>query len=902
MSRALSNAPGSDSPLKAHLVAKAAYSNAKLTRKENHRELRRDMVNVSLVVEPEKFLELFVPEPPSSAGEKARRKPANPFAKMEKPTTERKMYEEYPKALNKIIRGSDYTFVATPYKADNATDPKLAVDCGMYPRKRVPKKDKTKEMDPKKRKDFRRVCWSGIDLPAECKLEDDPFEDGVDTGRPSSDKRRDASGQALSYLELSFHHQYRTFVFMLIFIGVNCRLLRVDRSGLFVTKRFNVMKTDFLVEFLWRYTQLSPEDRGYDTTAMYINPAPHARDPLAKMMRERLSEVQNALTRANARETGGIEKGLGQGKKDDEEVPEEHIVELWQESLDMKWPWWKLRVTDEKTGQDRWFLTGKPSFQAPGVRGRGTRCHIAVELITDADENHTLAKQFVYLKDCWRVVVDTAGDDSPEIQKEGETLRRLNEANVPHVPTLVAHGDLRGQATQAPDAWKKVNDKHRSRMKRHQHYRLVVEEIGKPLSQFKNSGQLMLVMHDCLQAHSEAFKIGIIHRDISGGNVLLYKDKKGAWRGLLTDWELSKDFRKDSKPRQLGRTGTLQFSAVRILDDPSKTVCVTDEIECFFHVLIYFAVRFLQHNLPDRFVGQFLNNYFDVSSGFTVADELTAPELKRRAMETGRIPIDSCGPTTSLQFMWVNVPPKASKPPASSKPSQPRAAPLAPPNYTHPLNDLISTLLSWFSALYTLEHLNKVVPPNPSQAQGCQGGEVAFIFDDDAQPAPPISPPEPPSPAELARLKDLADNVNHKTVLMLFRQACGKAYPSDKGEDKRPEKGYAPRSPETPQFSSLPGFSDGGEESDDQAEDAPAPPSSPDASAPDAIAAVEEQQYEDRPAGMVVSNGLEANMMDEPEDEGGPRTPSPCPSRPKRGREDDVAPSVLGTSEKRSRC
>ena len=97
MSRTLSNAPGSDSPLKAHLVAKAPLSSAKLTRKdsENHRELCHDMLNLSLVVEPEKFLEFFVPEPTIPAGKEAHEKLLNPFMKMRKPTTERKMYEDY---------------------------------------------------------------------------------------------------------------------------------------------------------------------------------------------------------------------------------------------------------------------------------------------------------------------------------------------------------------------------------------------------------------------------------------------------------------------------------------------------------------------------------------------------------------------------------------------------------------------------------------------------------------------------------------------------------------------------------------------------------------------------------------------------------------------------------------
>ena len=249
----------------------------------------------------------------------------------------------------------------------------------------------------------------------------------------------------------------------------------VDRSGPFVTKRFNVTNTDYLVEFLWRYTQLSPEDRGYDTTAEYINPSPNVRDPLAKMMNKRLSEVKKA----------GNE--------------EEHVVELWKDAFNKKWPWWKLCIPDEVTGKDRWFLVGRPSFQAPGVRGRGTRCYIAVEVLK-RDKKTVLDTKFVHLKDCWRVLADDASDPDLDIRKEGDTLKKLNVANVERVPTLFAHGDIKGQDTSAsPKAWKTVNDKFRCRLKTHQHYRLVVEEIGKPLSEFANSGELVLAMFDCIQ-------------------------------------------------------------------------------------------------------------------------------------------------------------------------------------------------------------------------------------------------------------------------------------------------------------------------------------------------------------------------------------------------------------------
>ena len=344
----------------------------------------------------------------------------------------------------------------------------------MYPKDRMPKQHETKGMDAAKKKDFRRVCWSSIDLPAECKLEDDPFEDGVDTGRPYSDKRRDASGQALSYIELTFHHQHRTFVFMLIFIGLNCRLLRVDRSGLFVTKRFDITKTTFLVEFLWRYTKLSPEGRGYDTTAEYIDPS---EDPLAGMMKKRLEDVEKALeAQTGLGEGDGGMGGEGQGRV------EEHVVKLWKDALDEKWPWWKLRISDEVTKKDRWFLVGKPSFQAPGVRGRGTRCYIAIELFERGEGGPELDTKFVHLKDCWRVFAGGASGPPIDIQKEGITLKKLNEAHIEHVPTLVVHGDIEDHLTQAPAAWAQVNDKHKCRLKTHQHYRLVVQEIGKPLS------------------------------------------------------------------------------------------------------------------------------------------------------------------------------------------------------------------------------------------------------------------------------------------------------------------------------------------------------------------------------------------------------------------------------------
>lgn len=45
-------------------------------------------------------------------------------------------------------------------------------------------------------------------------------------------------------------------------------------------------------------------------------------------------------------------------------------------------------------------------------------------------------------------------------------------------------------------------------------------------------------------------ELGIIHQDISAGNMLLY-NAEGAWQGLLNDWELSKTM--EQQQEEMGR-------------------------------------------------------------------------------------------------------------------------------------------------------------------------------------------------------------------------------------------------------------------------------------------------------------------------------------------------------------
>ncbi|KAI0365299.1 hypothetical protein BV20DRAFT_906689, partial [Pilatotrama ljubarskyi] len=116
-------------------------------------------------------------------------------------------------------------------------------------------------------------------------------------------------------------------------------------------------------------------------------------------------------------------------------------------------------------------------------------------------------------------------------------------------------------------------------------------------------------------------KAQLLHRDVSGGNVLilprLTRDSRSGktwlkWRGLLADWEMSKpihDKEELRRPRQPPRTGTWQFLSVGMLGRKPKAPGIPDELESLLYVILYYAVRYLSSNCEDA--AAFLEMFFD---------------------------------------------------------------------------------------------------------------------------------------------------------------------------------------------------------------------------------------------------------------------------------------------------
>ncbi|KAI0767055.1 hypothetical protein C8Q74DRAFT_927825 [Fomes fomentarius] len=752
----------------------------------------------SILVEHQTFMEFFDKYPEkvfSDIFKKITQTPAN----------ETEMYDTIPDVLNDSGLCADYTFVATPHLRHPEEKTKSGIDAGMYPKKHSPQIPSGST--------YARVDWSRIEIGIEMKdnwVTEDPWDEDQPFDEAIGEKRLKAFGQLLSYVELVFKYQQRTAFYMILFLSEYARLIRFDRSSIVVTRNFNYKaEPQKIARFLWAYAQ-QPHDRfrGHDTTATRIEPDSH----LWKTMTDKKPEADAAC--------------------------QDHAQAMFVESLDENWPWWQLEV-DVGYGPSqrllrgtarRKFLVGKPHFQAPGVAGRGTRGYVALPLNNKGQPE----KKFVYLKDAWRV-------DHEDIQQEGTILEHLNKHGVRFVPTLVCHADVPGdeQVTDLRDMWKhRFPEEKNCPLKRHQHYRLVVKEVGKSLGQFDSSSAYLVEAIFCaLIAHRDAYvDAKIIHRDISAGNIILVQDEEGNWIGMLNDWELSKKVEENQYPngRQPDRTGTWRFMSAHALDNDKREIILPDEFESILHVLLYYAVRFLQHNIAPGNVGHFLHDYFDAFR--SSKDGYRGGSYKLTTMQLGIIDLRAFNGTDEkenipLKFYFKNA--ESSNSTSQNMSTPPLARQVTDnntePNEDHPLNTIVLELLSWFKAYYALDMPVRLTPPtHPSSTQSrlnlsrsavmkkIRSGNAARSISTPlgstslsaSVSASTSSPAVATSSAEVAqRIKDeelVANLMTHDPILKLFEGAIDKNWPvNDKGPDLKPRDGYVIPKDQVPARSTL---------------------------------------------------------------------------------------------------
>ncbi|KAI0742355.1 hypothetical protein C8Q80DRAFT_902489 [Daedaleopsis nitida] len=625
---------------------------------------------------------------------------------------ENQLAEKWMAVVNDNDLSEGLKFALSRFKCDKGDESRQRVDGAFFDKDRVLTNDAPN--------------WPDQVVSVEFKVEDigkDSFHDLSDGTIIEADAatRVNSHGQNVSYAEHIFTYQHRTVHFSLLIMGRYFRAMCWERSGVMVTPRTNyVQDSSSLCRLLWAFgwaSRKSKELLGFDPTGTRLYPG---------------DEEYEAMTDAMERQDSDIDLSP-------EPIPTyvpvsefnpkptfTYVRNAFRKSLvDPLWPRYKLSVP-QADGSTRSFLVGKPAFIARGLVGRGTRGFVALDRSSG---------RFVYLKDAWRAHYQL-------LEREGDILAKLTTPTdefpaVRNVPTLVCHGDLDGQRTRCPELWDTLHPSEqkaspsppppppppsepsipepplasetappekstpsggastagsstrKNPFKRHQHYRIVVEEVCMPLSSFRNGRELLLAVWECFDAHYVAtLKDQILHCDVSGGNILLYpkaerlQDAEGnvvgyAWGlgGILTDWELAKRIT-DLLPKQLERTGTWQFMSAAALFEPQKALVIADDIESFLHVVIYYAIRYLCHSCTN--VYHFMHDYFD---GYSLRGQVPVCGTKKRCvMRFGELAYSS-GPITFHSPTCTE---------------------------THPLNRIISEMLARFRAYYRELELARV--------------------------------------------------------------------------------------------------------------------------------------------------------------------------------------------------
>ncbi|KAH9930100.1 uncharacterized protein B0H18DRAFT_1209596 [Fomitopsis serialis] len=186
------------------------------------------------------------------------------------------------------------------------------------------------------------------------------------------------------------------------------------------------------------------------------------------------------------------------------------------------------------------------------------------------------------------------------------------------------------------------------------HMRLVMRTVGRPLSSFKSTKEVVRTLRDAIHGHRQAYLAGTIHRDISEGNVMIVDDWMCFFVGFLLDLDYGFDWKSalkhaglpvseaswkefvdvynknlphlerpappeidtpilgpgkednlgqdnketrekwEARMRMKERTGTLYFMAIEILET-YVAHDVRHDLESFFWLLLWVVLRYTNH-------------------------------------------------------------------------------------------------------------------------------------------------------------------------------------------------------------------------------------------------------------------------------------------------------------------
>ena len=316
--------------------------------------------------------------------------------------------------------------------------------------------------------------WPDVELFIEWKTEwehdgyCDIFHDDDDILDADTIKATHTRGQIYSYAANVMDSQYRLSVFAISICGNFARFYRFDPSCVVVTEPVSFrLNPEVVVDFLVRFSSMTPAERGHDPTVIPATPAEK------RLFQSRLKDYRKR-------------------------VSDEHLrLHPDVETLDAK-KVVKIQVNNEEDGTTHWYLACKPGSLPVNYSpcGRLSRGFIATPLSSEAPKGKLL-----WLKDCWR---------SDQVESEASIYHYLKESGVENIPDVKYVGDVLYESVvqetfndtllddETADSWRRpVNIIHHM-----VHYRLV-SELLIPVDGVEDAQELLLVGRDILNGEND---------------------------------------------------------------------------------------------------------------------------------------------------------------------------------------------------------------------------------------------------------------------------------------------------------------------------------------------------------------------------------------------------------------
>ncbi|KAF9808132.1 hypothetical protein IEO21_07968 [Rhodonia placenta] len=577
-------------------------------------------------------------------------------------------------------------------------------------------------------------------------------------------------------LERIAHHaqnlfvaQNRLFVFVVGIFGSSARIFRFDHAAAVVSEAFDYTeRPDILREFLWRFVH------PLSTTSSVSGADPSIQIPeevdiyraqmlLDKSGKPPLSQAEQKMCRwITVRDTNG-------------DLLRFFAFRLLYTNPNMfsrACSVWEALKEGEKTGRtyvikDAWrqlCFSAETDFYDvlhEGVNSvrHGSRSADAYDHANIDPCLLGLAQDYIGVDLGRREYLRyNAGCDSTrcaQLAKNPNTSRKsCTDACVPHRSLFTGHCTISSARLGMP----LDSELERS------HMRLVLKTVGRPISHFTRTYQLIEAFRDAIIGHQRAYEAGIIHRDISEGNVLLAEDE--SFTGFIGDFDHSFNWKTFLKERGLEvsreswekyarqryvakngpgtrldepgdhspserrpikrwtqeRTGTLYFIAIEVMEGISLHEARHD-LESFYWLLFWLMLRHTQHSHPD---GQKASDFY-----FKAPSESALAEYKR---------------------IWLI-----------------QHAPISVPG-NHPMSKLLVDLRDLCRRNCLLSHLNNPIEPLTHEAMLAKFNEaLASPGWPEYDPAIPLN--RDPQPSELHKPDTNDTNELHSTRRMESTQA-----------------------------------------------------------------------------------------------------------------------------------